>query len=67
MDLKLAPFHLLACEGAVHTDKEHSWHMELLAKLCAADSSMLLATPFRMVDVNDPASNETATDSGGWN
>ena len=36
--------------------------MELLAKLCAADSSMLLATPYRLVDVNDPASLEAATE-----
>ena len=26
-DLKLAPFHLLASEGAVHSDKDHVWHM----------------------------------------
>ena len=26
----LAPFHLLASEGAVHTDKDHVWHMETL-------------------------------------
>src|SRR3984885_5441955 len=25
-DLKLAPFHLLATEGAVHTDNPHTWH-----------------------------------------
>jgi len=60
-DLKLAPFHLLASEGAVHADKQHTWHMEMLSKLCAADSVMLLATPYRVVDVNDPASYEAAT------
>ena len=26
-DLKLAPFHLLASEGRVHTEKDHLWHM----------------------------------------
>ena len=26
-DLKLAPFHLLASEGKVHTAKDHVWHM----------------------------------------
>ncbi len=31
-DLKLAPFHLLASEGAVHTDKPHTWHMEMIWK-----------------------------------
>jgi protein phosphatase len=62
-DLKLAPFHLLASEGAVHTGKQHTWHMELLTKLCAADPALLLATPYRVVDVNDNASVEAAT---GW-
>jgi protein phosphatase len=56
-DLKLAPFHLLASEGAVHADKDHAWHMEQLAALCRADASgVLLATPFRVVDVTDAAS-----------
>ncbi len=52
-DLKLAPFHLLATEGQVHIGKDHAWHMETLAKLCAADSGLLLATPFKLVDVTD--------------
>jgi protein phosphatase len=60
-DLKLAPFHLLASEGAVHADKQHTWHMELLGRLCSADSALLLATPFRVVDLNEPASSEDAT------
>ncbi len=59
-DLKLAPFHVLASEGAVHVDKQHTWHMELLSRLCAADNRLLLATPFHVVDVNDPASYEAA-------
>jgi protein phosphatase len=50
-DLKLAPFHLLASEGAVHTDKPHTWHMETIGKLCAADPQLLLATPFRLVEL----------------
>ena len=49
-DLKLAPFHILASEGAVHADKPHTWHMETIAKLCGADSEILLATPFKIVD-----------------
>ena len=32
LDLKLAPFHLLASEGGVHTDKDHQWHMNILGK-----------------------------------
>ncbi|MFC6644667.1 polynucleotide kinase-phosphatase [Granulicella cerasi] len=55
-DLKLAPFHLLASEGAVHTDKPHTWHMETLTGLCMQDTEILLATPYRVVDLADTAS-----------
>lgn len=55
-DLTLAPFQLLASEGAVHTDKSHVWHMDTLAQVCKADPKLLLATAHRVVDVNDPAS-----------
>jgi len=47
--LKLAPFHLLASEGAVHTDKGHRWHMNILCRLAGADHEILLATPHRIV------------------
>ncbi|HEY2290711.1 MAG TPA: polynucleotide kinase-phosphatase [Thermoanaerobaculia bacterium] len=60
-DLRLAPFHLLASEGAVHVDKDHLWHMETLAALCQADPDLLTATPHRLVDLADPASEEAAT------
>ncbi len=60
-DLKLALFHLLATEGSVHTNKQHDWHMEKLAQICAQDEELLLATPFKMVDVNDAASCDEAT------
>jgi protein phosphatase len=52
-DLKLAPFHLLATEGKVHTDKNHDWHMQVLAKVCAADANLLLATPYRVVPLDE--------------
>ena len=55
-DLKLAPFHLLATEGHVHADKDHAWHMEILAEVCRADPEILRATPYKVVDVTDPAS-----------
>lgn len=59
-DLKLAPFHILASEGAVHTSRPHTWHMETIAKLCAADPEILLATPHHVVDLNDEASCNAA-------
>jgi protein phosphatase len=55
-DLKLAPFHLLATEGSVHVDKDHVWHMENLAKIWHRDADLLLATPYKIVDMTDPAS-----------
>jgi protein phosphatase len=61
-DLKLAPFHVLASEGAVHIDKDHLWHMNTLAKLTAHDSDLLLATPYQLVDVNDEASQDTGSE-----
>ena len=54
-DLKLAPFHLLASEGAVHADKDHVWHMTTLSRLCAADPELLLATPYKVIDLGDEA------------
>lgn len=35
-DLRLAPFHLLASEGKVHTDQPHDWHMTTLARLAGS-------------------------------
>jgi protein phosphatase len=61
-DLKLAPFHLLATEGGVHVDKDHVWHMEELAKVCRYDTQLLLATPYKIVDVTDPASEAEGID-----
>jgi protein phosphatase len=58
-DLKLAPFHILASEGKVHSNQSHAWHMDTLARLCAADPRLLFATPYKLVDVTNPES-ETA-------
>jgi protein phosphatase len=70
--VRLAPFHLLASEGKVHTDQTHVWHMVTLAELCRCDPELLLATPFRRVDLGDAASQESAiawwselTEAGG--
>jgi protein phosphatase len=57
-DLKLAPFHLLATEGRVHTDKDHVWHLETLSRICDADPGFLLATRNRIIDLTDAASQE---------
>jgi protein phosphatase len=71
-DLKIAPFHLLATERWAHIDKDHVWHMEVLAELCSADEELLQATPYRVIDVTDPDSEkqgiewwEELTERGG--
>ncbi len=57
-DLKLAPFHFLASEGAVHVNKDHIWHMEMLARICRHDEELFLITPYRIIDVTDEVSME---------
>ena len=47
-DLKVAPFHLLATEGAVHTDKSHDWHMTTLARMAGG---IIVATPYKVIDL----------------
>lgn len=54
-DLRLAPFHLLASEGAVHVDKTHRWHMENLAKV---RGDLIYPTMYQIVDVTDADSVE---------
>ena len=54
-DLRFAPFHLLAGEGAVHADKDHGWHMATLAGFCDGDD-VLMPTAHRIVRLDDEAS-----------
>jgi protein phosphatase len=60
-DLKLAPFHLLASEGAVHVDKDHLWHMQTLAELCEADD-LLHPTAYLAVETTDPNSERAGAE-----
>jgi protein phosphatase len=53
-DLRIAPFHLLASEGAVHSDRDHLWHMAMCHRLAAADPALLHATAYRRIDLDDP-------------
>ena len=56
--LQVAPFHLLATEGVVHTDKDHSWHLAALAKLAEADPTLFKATDHLAVNLDDESSRE---------
>lgn len=62
-DLKLAPFHLLATEGKVHTDQNHLWHMQTLAKVCKEDLELLLPTDSKVIDLTDLGS---ISDGAEW-
>jgi protein phosphatase len=60
-DLKLAPFQILAGEGEVHALKDHTWHLEVLGRLCAGDPTTFRSTRSLTVDVNDTSSVERGT------
>lgn len=71
-DLRIAPFHLLASEGAVHDDKDHLWHMTAAHRLAETDPALLIATQYRRIDLDDLAQVadaiawwETMTADGG--
>jgi protein phosphatase len=59
-DYTIAPFHVLASEGKVHTDQPHTWHMETIAGICAHDEELLLATNYRVIDLQDEESRAEA-------
>lgn len=64
-DLRLAPFHVLAHEGAATLQNGHRWHLDLIDRLCAADPGLFRITQRRYVDLTDPASEAAA--SSWWN
>jgi protein phosphatase len=59
-DLRLAPFHVLAAESGVFTDRPHTWHLELCDQLVAADPEWLTSTARLSVDVADDDSQAAA-------
>lgn len=59
-DYKLAPFHILATEGQVHTDKNHEWHMINIKDICLGDPKLFVATSYKIVHLQDPSSFEDA-------
>jgi protein phosphatase len=61
-DYKLAPFHILASEGKLWTSENHEWHMEQIKKICAADPAILLATPYKVVELDNETSIQDATE-----
>lgn len=60
-DVRILPFHLLASEGRVHTDRGHLWHLETLGRLADVDPALFGRTAHRVVTLSDPASEAEAT------
>ncbi|MGY2895536.1 polynucleotide kinase-phosphatase [Deinococcus sp. UYEF24] len=61
-EVRVAPFHLLASESAVHVDRDHAWHLEHLSRLANADPALFTATAHRHVDLNNAESCAEAED-----
>ncbi|HJY99336.1 MAG TPA: polynucleotide kinase-phosphatase, partial [Streptosporangiaceae bacterium] len=59
--VRVAPFQLLASEGAVYHERPHRWHLELADRLAAAAPDLIAPTRRLAVDTSDPASVAEAT------
>jgi protein phosphatase len=59
--VRVAPFQLLATEGAVYAEQPHRWHLALADRLAAADPELFTVTRRVEADTGDPASVAAAT------
>ncbi len=55
-DYRIAPFHILACEGRVFSQEKHVWHMENIKKYVTGMDPVFVATPYLCVDTEDEVS-----------
>lgn len=70
--VQVAPFQLLAAEGATFAERDHLWHLGVADRLVAADPATFRSTRRLQVDLGDPASRsagvawwEELTGNGG--
>ena len=61
-DIQFAPFHLLASEGRLHTDKYHLWHMNVAEHLHEVDPALFRDTRHMVVRLGTPNESEAT----GW-
>lgn len=61
-DLRIAPFHLLACEGNVFSKEKHVWHMEKIKQYCTGVDPIFMATEYICVDTADENSVNAGVD-----
>ncbi|SFP37632.1 polynucleotide kinase-phosphatase [Amycolatopsis arida] len=51
--MRLAPFQVLAAEGATFETRPHAWHLSVAERLVAADPALFTPTATRTVDTGD--------------
>lgn len=62
-DYRIAPFHILACEGRVFSDKKHTWHMEMINRYITGGADpIFMGTPYFCVDTEDEESVKRGVD-----
>lgn len=54
-DIRIAPFHVLASDGAVHADKDHLWHMGWADRLARVGAPAMHPTTWRALRLDDEA------------
>ncbi|MGW6421295.1 polynucleotide kinase-phosphatase [Nocardia sp. NPDC055053] len=59
--IQIAPFAVLAAEGASYAGRDHGWHLDLCDRLVAADPQTFRRTQRRVVDLSDPVAEAEAT------
>jgi protein phosphatase len=59
--VRVAPFQVLASEGASHAARPHAWHLDMASRLATADPSLFTQTRHVYADTSDEASCAAAT------
>lgn len=62
-DYRIAPFHILACEGRVFCGEKHVWHMETIKKYMTGIDPVFIETPYLCVDTEE---EESVKKGVGW-
>jgi len=60
--VRIAPFQVLASEGAAHHERAHRWHLAIADRLVAADPDVIAPTRRVAVSTTDQDSLAAATD-----
>lgn len=61
-DFRIAPFHILACEGRVFSAEKHVWHMDTIKKYMTGIDPVFMETPYLCVDTENADSVSSGVD-----